>query len=318
MNKQVVTITFNPAYDLLGQCQQIQYGRINAVQTLGLYPAGKGVNVANVLAALGIHATVGGFLGRGNREGFEQAFQQWEIVNRFQLIDGNTRINVKLTEHPEQTTEFNFSGFTVSGEDWQRFVEPSLPWLAQFSVVVIAGSLPLGIKGAAFGDWMAQLCRRCARVVFDSSGEALAIGLKQVPWLIKPNRQELESWCGRQLPELNDVITVAEQLRKQGITHVVVSLGEDGVVWASELGIWLARPPKISIISTVGAGDSLVAGLVYGLLNQELSIETLRLATALSVLTVMQGRIGMIEQQNLLEHPKLARLIKQVELLRLA
>lgn len=228
MSRRVATITLNPAYDLVGFCPEIERGEVNLVKTTGLHAAGKGINVAKVLKDLGIDVTVGGFLGKDNQDGFQQLFSELGIANRFQVVQGRTRINVKLTEKDGEVTDFNFSGFEVTPADWERFVTDSLSWLGQFDMVCVSGSLPSGVSPEAFTDWMTRLRSQCPCIIFDSSREALVAGLKAAPWLVKPNRRELEIWAGRKLPEMKDVIEAAHALREQGIAHVVISLGAEG------------------------------------------------------------------------------------------
>lgn len=299
MSRRVATITLNPAYDLVGYCPNVVRGQVNRINTTGLHAAGKGINVARVLKELGIDVTVGGFLGAGNQEGFQELFSQCGIANRFQVVSGRTRINVKLTEQNSIVTDLNFSGFQVTDSDWQRFVSDSLNWIDQFDMVCVSGSLPAGVDLPAFTDWLVRLRTLCPCVIFDSSQEALCAGLKAAPWLVKPNRQELENWLGKTLSSLNEIIAAAHQLREQGIAHVVISLGEQGALWVNASGEWLAKPPEVQVVSTVGAGDAMVGGLIYGLLMRESSEHTLRLATALAALAVSQSNVGITDRTSL-------------------
>lgn len=299
MSRRVATITLNPAYDLVGFTPEIERGEVNLVKTTGLHAAGKGINVAKVLKDLGIDVTVGGFLGRDNQDGFQQLFSELGIANRFQVVSGRTRINVKLTEQDGEVTDFNFSGFEVTGKDWERFTSDSLTWLGQFDMVCVSGSLPQGVSAEAFTEWMKALRALCPCIVFDSSRAALEAGLKAAPWLVKPNRRELEIWAGKPLPALEDVIAAAHQLREEGIAHVVISLGAEGALWVNASGEWLAKPPACNVVSTVGAGDSMVGGLIYGLLMRESSEHTLRLATAVAALAVSQSNVGVADRTEL-------------------
>ncbi|MBI6549136.1 1-phosphofructokinase [Xenorhabdus lircayensis] len=299
MNKRVATITLNPAYDLVGLTGDIKTGEVNRIQTAGLYPAGKGINVGKILTTLGIDVTVGGFLGKDNQSGFQKTFAELGITNRFQIVEGQTRINVKLTEQNGLVTDFNFSGFSVSKEEWQRFAEDSLKWLSEFSMVCVSGSLPAGVELDDFTDWMKRLREVCMCVVFDSSREALVAGLKALPWMVKPNRHELEIWAGKSLPTQEDIITAAHELRAAGISHVIVSLGEEGAILVNAAGTWLTKPPHCEIVSTVGAGDAMVGGLIYGLIMGQPCEHTLRLATAISAMTVSQSNVGNIDRQQL-------------------
>ncbi|MBK5144187.1 1-phosphofructokinase [Budviciaceae bacterium BWR-B9] len=293
MSRKVATITLNPAYDLVGSCSALELGEVNHIQTTGLHAAGKGVNVARVLKNLGIDVTVGGFIGRDNQDGFQQLFSESGIANRFMVVPGRTRINVKLTEKSSEVTDLNFSGFDVPPQDWERFVTDSLSWLGQFDMITVSGSLPAGVSPDAFTEWMLRLRSLCSCIIFDSSREALIAGLKASPWLIKPNRRELEIWANRPLPTMSDIVNAAHELRAQGIAHVVISLGAEGALWVNNSGAWLAKPPICEVVSTVGAGDSMVAGLIYGLLMRESSEHTLRLATAVAALAVSQTSVGI-------------------------
>ncbi|WP_340608731.1 1-phosphofructokinase [Xenorhabdus bharatensis] len=299
MSRRVATITLNPAYDLVGLCPDIIKGTVNRVRTAGLHAAGKGNNVAKVLRDLGIDVTVSGFLGKENQDGFQHFFDENKMINRFHLVSGRTRINVKLTEKYGDVTDFNFSGFHVTEKEWEQFITDSLSWLGQFDMVVVSGSLPEGVSPESFTDWMKQLQQCCPCIIFDSSREAFSAGLKATPWLVKPNRYELEIWAGKPLPDLDSIIEAAHQLRHKGIAHVVISLGEQGALWVNASGAWLAKPPYCDVISTVGAGDSMVGGLVYGLLMRESSEHTLRLATAVSALTVSQPDVGIRSRTEL-------------------
>ncbi|ASB03010.1 1-phosphofructokinase [Proteus mirabilis] len=308
MRRRVATITLNPAYDLVGLSTPIELGEVNRVTTAGFHAAGKGINVAKVLKSLGIDVTVGGFLGKENQDGFQKEFSEAGIANRFQMVEGRTRINVKLTEPNGKVTDFNFSGFEITKQDWTRFVNDTLSWAGQFDMICVSGSVPPSIDLNDFTAWMKRLRSECMCLIFDSSREAFVAGLKALPWLVKPNHHELEIWAGRPLPELSDVVQAAHELRQQGIAHVVISLGEQGAMWVNASGAWMAKPPKCDVVSTVGAGDSMVGGLIYGLMMRQTSEHTLRLATAISALAVSQTNVGITDREQL------ARMMTEVEL----
>lgn len=308
MRRRVATITLNPAYDLVGLSTPIELGEVNRVTTAGFHAAGKGINVAKVLKSLGIDVTVGGFLGKENQDGFQKEFSEAGIANRFQMVEGRTRINVKLTEPSGKVTDFNFSGFEITKQDWTRFVNDTLSWAGQFDMICVSGSVPPSIDLNDFTAWMKRLRSECMCLIFDSSREAFVAGLKALPWLVKPNHHELEIWAGRPLPELSDVVQAAHELRQQGIAHVVISLGEQCAMWVNASGAWMAKPPKCDVVSTVGAGDSMVGGLIYGLMMRQTSEHTLRLATAISALAVSQTNVGITDREQL------ARMMTEVEL----
>ena len=294
---KVATITLNAAYDLVGRLKRIELGEVNTVETLGLFPAGKGINVAKVLNDLGVEVAVGGFLGEDNQGDFEHMFRVTGLQDKFQRVTGKTRINVKITETEADVTDLNFLGYQISAEDWQKFVADSLDYCKEFDIVAVCGSLPRGVTPELFADWLLQLHQAGVKVVLDSSNATLTAGLKANPWLVKPNHRELESWVGHSLPTLNDIIVAAKKLKAQGIANVIVSMGANGSLWLSDNAVVQAQPPKCeNVVSTVGAGDSMVAGLIYGFVNNLSQQETLAFASAVSAFAVSQSNVGVSDR----------------------
>ena len=297
---RIATVTLNPAFDLVGRLARIEIGEVNTVETLGLYPAGKGINVAKVLADLGAKLSVTGFLGEENQGDFVQAFAQNGVDDKFYRIAGKTRINVKITETEADVTDLNFLGFEISEQDWEAFTHQSQTWESQYDLVAVCGSLPRGVTPEQFAAWLESLHQQGLKVVLDSSNAALTAGLTAHPWLVKPNRRELEVWAGRSLHTIEEVIEAAEQLRSHGIEHVITSMGEKGSVWLHSDGVLQAQPPRCeNVVSTVGAGDSMVAGLIYGFSQGWSKKKTLSFASATSALAVSQSNVGISDKQAL-------------------
>ncbi|WP_443090191.1 1-phosphofructokinase [Basfia succiniciproducens] len=297
---KVATITLNAAYDLVGRLKRIELGEVNTVETLGLFPAGKGINAAKVLNDLDVEVAVGGFLGEDNVGDFEHLFQQQGLQDKFQRVAGKTRINVKITETDADVTDLNFLGYQISEQDWRKFTADSLAYCKEFDIVAVCGSLPRGVTADMFQSWLSQLHQAGVKVVLDSSNAALTAGLKANPWLVKPNHRELEAWVGHELSTLKDIIDAAKQLKAQGIANVIISMGANGSLWLSDNGVILAQPPKCeNVVSTVGAGDSMVAGLIYGFVNNLSQQETLAFASAVSAFAVSQSNVGVSDRKLL-------------------
>ncbi|MDF2154842.1 1-phosphofructokinase [Vibrio sp. CAU 1672] len=296
---KVVTVTLNPALDLTGSLAQLNVGSVSLVNQSSLHAAGKGVNVAKVLTDLGADVTVTGFLGKDNPELFHQLFDEIGAHNAFVEVDGATRINVKLVEANGKVSDINFPGIQVSDADVARF-EHTLFSLAQtHDYFVVAGSLPGGVSPERCAAWIERLHQLGKKVLFDSSRTALSAGIDAHPWLIKPNDEELSDFVGQTLSTPQECQQAALSLSDKGIENIVVSMGADGVMWLNQ-GEWLrAQPPRMNVVSTVGAGDTLVAGLCWGHMQQLPKTELLRFATALSALAVSQVGVGLTSQQEL-------------------
>ncbi|MGL5431128.1 MAG: 1-phosphofructokinase [Vibrio sp.] len=299
MTNKVVTITLNPALDLTGSLDQLQVGSVSLVKQASLHAAGKGVNVAKVLCELGAKVTVTGFLGRDNQELFCQLFEQLGVQDEFIRIAGATRINVKLVEQSGAVSDINFPGIQVTEAELDAF-EATLQRLAQdHDYFVLAGSLPQGVSPQRCAGWIELLHSMNKKVLFDSSRDALLAGLDAKPWLIKPNDEELSQWCGRKLTTPEQCQQAALELAEKQIENIVISMGAEGVMWLHK-NQWLhAKPPKMQVVSTVGAGDTLVAGLCWGHMQNMEKQSLLRFATALSALAVTQVGVGISDMQQL-------------------
>ncbi|MEW5714183.1 1-phosphofructokinase [Pseudomonas sp. SB113] len=283
---RILTLTLNPALDLTVRLARLEPGEVNRSETLLTHAAGKGVNVAQVLADLGHQVTVGGFLGEDNPQAFEALIAQRGFADVFIRVPGETRSNIKIAEQDGRVTDINAPGPLVSEQAQQALLDQLTRSAPGHDAVVVAGSLPCGVSPQWLQGLLEHLKRLGLKVALDTSGEALRAGLKAAPWLIKPNTEELADALGN----ANNVIS---QLHQQGVEHVVVSDGAAGVSWYSRATTLHATPPKVTVASTVGAGDSLLAGMLHGLLSGEAPEHTLRRATAIAAMAVTQIGFGI-------------------------
>lgn len=296
---KVVTITLNPALDLTGSLDSFNVGSVSRVEQANLHAAGKGINVAKVLSDLGADVTVTGFLGQDNLEMFHHLFEHNNISNQFVEVKGATRINVKLLEANGRVSDINFPGIEVTAQDIDRFEHKLFSLAETHDFFVLAGSLPLGVTELHCANWIQQLRKQGKRVLFDSSRAALSHGIDGQPWMVKPNNEELGELVGQCLNSPEQCQAAGQTLIDKGIEHLVVSMGENGVLWCHQ-GEWLkSTPPKVDLISTVGAGDTLVAGFCWGHMQLMPKYELLRFATALSALAVSQIGVGLVDHNDL-------------------
>lgn len=295
---KVVTITLNPAMDLTGSLATLAIGEVNSIQESDLHPAGKGVNVAKVLCDLGAEVTVTGLLGDENQDAFVQTFAEMGAQDEFVRIHGANRINVKLVEKSGNVTDINFPGCSVAEKDALAFESKLVSLMQDNDVFVMAGSLPKGLEPQQAAKWIALLRNNGKTVFFDSSNVALQVGVDAKPSFIKPNEVELSQLAALRGDALDpnnmtQVKAYAEKLADEGIENIVVSLGAEGVTWLKD-GNWIGvKPPRQSVVSTVGAGDSLVAGLCWGYINAWPDEQTLSFASALGALAVTQVGVGV-------------------------
>lgn len=296
---RILSLTLNPALDLTVSLDTLQPGAVNRSQGLSSHAAGKGLNVAQVLADLGHKVTVSGFLGAANAAPFEALFARRGFVDAFVRVPGETRSNIKLAERSGRITDLNGPGPQTQASHHAELLERLQQIAAGHDAIVVAGSLPQGVSSEWFVALLHRLKALGLPLALDSSGSALRAGLGVAPWLIKPNAEELAEACDLPDAARATVEQAALRLRAQGVEHVLLSRGAEGVSWFGP-GIALqAQPPSVAVVSTVGAGDSLLAATVHGLLSGWPAERTLRLATAIAAQAVTQLGFGIHDREQL-------------------
>ena len=281
---RIATVSLNPAIDQTALVPNFTAGAVNRVQREQSDAGGKGVNVASFLAHFGLPVSVTGLLGDANSEPFVRLFREKGIVDRFVRVPGLTRVNVKIVdEAQDRVTDINFPGLQASNDDLARLYA-AVDALAQDTQwFVLSGSVPAGVPDAVYAELVARLKRRGKTVVLDASGPPFAAAVPTSPDIIKPNIEELRELVGRRLSGHAEVAEAARALVGRGIGLVAVSMGSEGAVFVERDGAVIATPPKITVKSTVGAGDAMVAGIVTGALRRLDLADRARLATAFSL-----------------------------------
>ncbi|TCD22974.1 1-phosphofructokinase [Pseudomonas sp. IC_126] len=305
---RVLTVTLNPALDLTVQLPSLRLGEVNRSESVQVHAAGKGLNVAQVLADLGHQLTVTGFLGADNPQAFEQLFEARGFADEFVRVAGETRSNIKLAEAGGQITDINSPGLMIAETERVELLARLKRLAPVHDLVVVAGSLPRGVQVEWFVELLQALKQLGARVALDTSGAALRAGLATAPWLIKPNEEELAEARGMQTADAPALAREAWRLQVEGVEHVVVSQGSEGVSWFAPGAGLHACPPRVQVVSTVGAGDSLLAGMLHGLLENWPAERTLRHATAIAAQAVGQIGFGITGTAQLAELEAAVRL----------
>jgi 1-phosphofructokinase len=289
---EVVTVTLNPAIDQTVTIPRFEAGKVNRVEHTRSDPGGKGVNVASILADAGHTVAVTGFLGRDNAAPFEDLFARKGIVDRFVRSAGQTRVGIKISDPVDQrTTDINFPGQAPSAADvdaLMRTLEAT-----DGSWFVLSGSIPPGMDASIYRTLVARIRARGRKVLLDTSGEGLRLALEVAPDAIKPNIHELEVLVGRALPDEGSILAAVRPLQQRGIQLLVVSMGSLGACFVAERTVVTARPPRVEVKSTVGAGDAMVAGIVAAQLRGAPLSTCARLATAFSLDAIMHIGSGL-------------------------
>lgn len=279
----VVTVTVNPALDHTVWVPGFRAGEVNRVENEARRAGGKGVNVAARLAELGVGVAATGVLGAENASPFESLMADRGIVDRFVRRGGSTRTSIKVVDaEGERTTDINFPGAPVDAAALTALEDCVGDLAGKASWLVLAGSLPPGAPADLYRRLVEVAHERGAAVALDASGDALTEAVGALPDLIKPNLRELEGLVGRPLVDPADVAEAARELQASGIGLVVVSLGGDGALFCGPDETLVASALPVQVVSTVGAGDAMVAGIVWAVLGHRPLAEIAAVATACS------------------------------------
>jgi 1-phosphofructokinase len=288
---RVVTVTLNPAIDQTLSIPGFAAGQVNRVREIRSNAGGKGVNVASFLADLGVGVVVTGFLGWENASLFETFFERKRIDDRFVRIAGSTRVGIKIVDdRARQTTDINFPGLTPTTENVDELFHRIEALAAPGGWFVLSGSVPAGMPDGIYAALIESIHDKGGRVVLDTSGPALRKALASGPEVVKPNVEELAELSGRALETPGAVRAAGESLLDRGVRRVVVSMGGAGALFLERGRALLARPPQVTVRSTVGAGDAMVAGIVSAMIGERSLEDAARTATASGAYAVT--RIG--------------------------
>lgn len=292
------TLTLSPALDYsVGIKGELTLGAINRTCKEEYEAGGKGINVSIVLKRLGYPSIALGFLSGFTGDYIEELLKKEGLQTDFVHTDGITRINVKVEGDIE--TAINGEGPKVKEEDLEKLVS-KIDESEDGDVLIMSGQIPPTLPDYTYERILERIQRKNVLTVVDSTGKLLTDSLKYHPFLVKPNGEELGEIVGRKLVTPEDIEEGAKELQKLGARNVLVSLGGDGAILVAEDGKSYRKPAMHSkVISTVGAGDSMVAGFVTGYLKTKDFERALMLALSTGSATAFSK--GLATKEKVLE-----------------
>lgn len=260
----ICTVTFNPSLDYIVRVDDMRLGVINRTTYEQVLPGGKGINVSIVLGNLGHESRALGFLaGFTGAEIARRVREAGVSADFIEVAEGMSRINAKIKSNEE--TELNGQGPLITEADIEQLYA-RLDVLSQDDTLVISGSVPSTLPGDMYERIMERFDGRGVRIVVDAERELLTRVLPYRPFLVKPNNIELGDIYGVKLETRADVIPYARRMQQAGARNVLVSMaGEGGVLVAESGEVFDSPAAKGTVVNSVGAGDSSVAGFLAGL-----------------------------------------------------
>lgn len=298
----IYTITLNPAIDhIILTDRRVELGVTNYYNDEYKVVGGKGINAGIILNNLGSDVQVIGILGDENKDIFLEKFKEVNLNNKFLSNPGKTRVNYKVKNlESKQETELNGLGFETQSSIIDELIKYLDGVIKPNDIVMVTGSVARGIEKTIYQEIGKLTNKHNATLVCDATNELLKYALKEKPFLIKPNLEEI---CSTLNIEFKEDITFDEtkelilQLKNLGARNILLSKGSQGSLYFTELGeIYRVGVAKGKLVNSVGAGDSMLAGFVHGI-DQKLSIkETLQYAAASGAATAFNEWLASKEE----------------------
>lgn len=293
----ILTVTLNPAVDKTYKLDDFHIGDVFRASQVEMEAGGKGINVARVCSILGERVIATGFLGGSAGVFIRRSISHYNIVDSFIDIEGETRTSIAIADLKRQTTtEILEKGPNIPCIKQREFIDNFITLVDQASIVVLAGSLPMGIDSRFYGRLIDIAKERDKRVILDTSGLALKDGIEHIPYMVKPNLAELRAFTGRQLKDMSSIENEAYKIYRSGIELVCITLGEDGAIVVCKDGTYRLSTPAIEVVNTVGCGDAFVAGCVVGHVRQYSIENTLKYAMACGMANTQFSKPGRVDE----------------------
>ncbi|VDN48227.1 Tagatose-6-phosphate kinase [Petrocella atlantisensis] len=283
----ITTITLNPALDRTIHIHSIKYGEVNRVGEIREDLGGKGINVGRILSGFTLPTMNMTILGQSNYHEILEYFKKDEMAVNYVEVPGHTRTNIKIVEKDlNRTIDLNESGLSVDSKNYEKFLEKLDAIAPKSEYLIMSGSLPEGLPKDTYKE-IANRYGKQVKIIIDADDDVLSEGLKGEPYLIKPNIHELENALNRKLESDVEIIEAAREIIKRyKMTYVLVSMGAKGSLLVSAEEAYRGGTIDVDIISTVGAGDAMLAGFIYGLSRKKPLNDCLAIAAACSALTI--------------------------------
>lgn len=277
----ITSVSLNPSIDRTIGLDQLNVGGLNRVRSQTDVAAGKGVNVALAAAALGEESECIGFMYHEGASLYQKRLSEGGVQSDFVWCEGAVRVNIKVfDQHKGEITEINASGMPVSAAQLEEMQQLVRAHAQRSDYIILSGSLPPACPVDFYRTLGEVAAQEGCRVLLDADGERLRAGMAAKPYLIKPNRYELELLTGKTLDSVDLLLQAGMDCIHAGVGVAAISMGSEGALITDGKSAFRTPGLKLEVKSTVAAGDSMIAGLAAGFVRGYSLDEAFRLGVA--------------------------------------
>lgn len=298
----IATVTLNPALDKCVFVDCLHPNDTNRICRVEVDAGGKGVNVSRVLKELRSETITLGFIGGHTGRYIEHVLTSEGIHTSFTTIKADTRTNIAIQEASgAPPTSLNEPGPLITADELGGFTAHVKEIAVKSKLMIFGGSLPTSVPVDIYKTLIESVKDTGVKIILDSDGEPMQLGMQVSPFMIKPNRDEVKRLVGVDIQSLNDAKKAVNLLAEFKVQVIVISMGAKGAVTATKDGVWHAVPPEVNVVSTIGSGDSMVAGMAHIFAGDGSVEDALRWGSAAGAATAMTNGAEICRRAQIID-----------------
>jgi len=294
----ILSVTMNPSLDKVYFVDDFKRGELFRPKKVTATAGGKGLNVARVINAMGQEVITTGLLGGAQKKFIQDRLKKLNIEDQFVQITGETRTCINITDQSNRiTTEILEPGPHIKEEELNKFLKLFKKIIAKSEIVTASGSLPPGVP-ADFYKKLIEIVKKGNKLfILDTSGQYLKKGIEGIPFMIKPNQEEVSDIFKESYKSIKDLMKPLLKFKDIGIEMPVITMGKRGALSIINNSVYHFQAPEVEVVNVVGSGDAFVAGCAVGLKNKD-KIKSIKLGMAYAVTNTCFAETGVVTPEK--------------------
>lgn len=258
----IITTTLNPAFDLHYDMKEFKLYKENYVDSILIAAGGKGINISRVLSNNDIKNTAYVILGKENASSFVSELKAGSIDFKGIYCEGRIRENITIHTPGMPETRISLDSFCVTDDILSKLFEDLMQVADEDTILTFSGRIPKGLSMDYVIDFLSKMRSQHCLIAVDCNSFSMDELVRIRPWLIKPNEQEIKALAGEQVDTVEKAMRAAVSIKRMGVENVIISMGKQGAVAVLADFKYIVEVPDVTPISTIGAGDSMIAGFI--------------------------------------------------------